>query len=156
MVFAEGSGQPSQITVADFNGDGKADLAVIDRSTSSLLVFLGNGDGTFSSPVSYFAGSGGAYLVTADFNGDGHFDVAVSGGANIAILLGKGDATFQPATFFPAGSGPILVADLNGDGKPDLIANGPFQVFLGNGDGNFHSAVSGRVQFTLCYGCCRL
>ena len=139
LVVAEGSGNPSQMVVADFNGDGKADLGVMDQSTGSLLILLGNGDGTFSSPVGYFASSGAMFLATADFDGDGHVDVAASGGANIAILLGKGDGTFAPATFISAGPGALSVGDVNGDGKPDLVASLPFQVFLGKGDGTFTS-----------------
>ena len=142
------NGDPSRAVVADFNGDHKPDVAVAqypgDRTADgSVLVFLGNGDGTFSAPVGYFAGAFPFRAMAEDFNNDSKMDLVVSSSAGIAILLGNGNGTFQPATFLtvPPESNVFSVADVNGDGKLDLIgSNGvQVQVFLGNGDGTFQA-----------------
>jgi len=117
---------PTPIAVADFNGDGKLDLAVAD--TFAVAILLGNGDGTFQ-PSTYNNTYGGQSIAIADFNGDGNLDLVLSGqsaGYAVGILLGNGDGTFQPATRFAAGQVPYFVAvgDFNGDGRQDLaVAN---------------------------------
>jgi hypothetical protein len=117
---------PSSIVAADFNGDGKTDLAVTIAEEKSVAVFLGNGDGTFHAAGS--SPSTGNYplsLVTADFNGDGQPDLAVanSGDSTITILLGQGDGTFTAASVsLPSSVSPVSIAaaDFNGDGYADL------------------------------------
>ncbi|MGA2696256.1 MAG: FG-GAP-like repeat-containing protein [Terriglobales bacterium] len=130
----------SGIVIADFNGDGKPDLAV--ATGSGVAVLFGKGDGTFGS-AAYFSPGVGNSIVSADFNGDGKLDIAVGGlyGNNdAAILLGNGDGTFQPAVPLVNSSlQNVLTADLNGDGKADVV-NGS-QAFLGNGDDTFNAPV---------------
>ena len=138
------------IVIADFNGDGKVDMAV--PVGNSVAVLLGNGDGTFSSPAYYFLESADS-VVSADFNSDGKLDIAATEASGLAILLGKGDGTFQPAVFPGIALGPpLLTADLNGDGNADLVGsissgvfgppNAEVQVLLGNGDGTFSALAS--------------
>ncbi len=157
----------------DFNGDGKADLAVLsynDISTSYITVLLGNGDGTFgtpqTTPVYNQPVTGGdlvpGTLVTADFNGDGKLDVAVVGdyisSGGVTILLGNGDGTFTavgPNLDLSADFGLIATGDFNGDGIPDLVVTSYFEdgtpptIFLGKGDGAFTAA--NPSSFTLAY-----
>ncbi len=132
--------------VGDFNGDGVSDLAVIYTSFASgneiLYILLGKGDGSFRTGASLsFPGSSGyTQLAAADFNGDGNADLVLSSGSGsgFLILLGNGDGTFQTSGAYNTGGGPVTVADLNVDGKPDLIfGNGMLVVLLGNGDGTF-------------------
>jgi hypothetical protein len=130
---------PDSIAIADFNGDRKQDLALLDLSTN-LVVFPGNGDGTFGAPLTTFAGPRPNSLVVGDFNNDGIPDVADASAAGLGILLGKGDGTFHSAIFPNSGITQVVaVADLNGDGNLDLLtfSNGGVQVLLGNGDGTF-------------------
>lgn len=134
------SGISFPAVVADLNGDKKPDVVV----SPILAVLIGNGDGTFAAPVSYFPGGSGVVgpPLVADFNGDGKLDIAVAEtvsnvSAGTAFLYGNGDGTFQ-AAIFPAslsGFSPSFTADINNDGKADLIGGG--QVALGNGDGTF-------------------
>src|SRR5437867_3191161 len=121
------------LSVGDFNGDGKADLAF------GNAVLLGKGDGTFQVPIT-LSGGGGAPLVS-DFNGDGKPDLAVAGGAS--VLLGKGDGTFQAAINVTGRSGSPVVGDFNGDGNADLaVASGTvLSVLFGRGDGTFQAAI---------------
>src|SRR3989442_4544715 len=117
------SGPNPQVTaVGDFSGDGKLDLAVVNSGSTTVSVLLGNGDGTFQTPLTVdVGGSNPTYVVAADFNGDGKLDLAVAtygcfgyGAAGpcptvsntISVLLGNGDGTFQAARTFEAGSGP--------------------------------------------------
>ena len=142
------------VAIGDFNGDGIPDAAIADISDSQprVNVLLGNGDGTFRSPVSYQAGQSPVYVATADFNGDGNLDLAVVDilmGVN--ILLGNGNGTFQPLVTYPVGPDPIsiAIADFNRDGKADLAVpsvqgvgqDGAFAIVLGNGDGSFQPPV---------------
>jgi hypothetical protein len=110
-------------------------------------VFLGNGDGTFQSPVNYLDGGSDGYpagLVVADFNGDGNLDLAEANYSTITVLLGNGDGSFRGPELFDAGAGlySIAVGDFNGDGIADLVVGNdlgpiPANVLLGNGDGSF-------------------
>ena len=119
------SGAQQYLAAADVNHDGKLDLI-----TDSGCILLGNGDGTFVQGGC--GGYGGGIVGTADFNGDGNLDVAIASTQGVspvlAILVGKGDGTFQTSFVFPIGSGTTLgaVGDFNNDGKLDVIAGNGF------------------------------
>jgi hypothetical protein len=119
----------SFVAVGDFNGDGKLDIAAIDRADDVLQIFLGNGDGTFSIGATYTTSTASnpsaEELVVGDFNKDGKLDIAVANQntGDVGVLLGKGDGTFAAAVSYPITSySPfdIATADLNGDGYLDL------------------------------------
>ncbi len=134
-----GTGLPPILdyVAADVNNDGNLDL--IGIGGSAVWVQLGNGDGTFQPPVAYdfgtsaFGGSCGASILdacevkVADFDGDGNLDIAVaapSAFAGFAVLRGKGDGTFElPVKFAVGATGAswLEVADVNGDGLPDVV-----------------------------------
>jgi hypothetical protein len=165
VIYETGARLAGAVAIADVNGDGKPDLLVAsgDNGTCSacggtLSVLLGNGDGTFQKAVTYESGGRTASsLAVMDVNGDGHLDVVVTNGcgsdcnsSSVGVLLGNGDGTFRsPTVYQSAGrTGPLALADINGDGKPDIVTAGVASnsdcstvvgVLLGNGDGSFQS-----------------
>ena len=158
FLCAGGNGWANALAVADVNLDGKPDLLVDNGGCEdSVVVLLGNGDGTFSFgfPGSYYwsGGLGDDSITAVDVNGDGKPDVIVANGYNgasnnVGVLLGNGDGTLQPVVTYFAGAYPtsVAVSDLNGDGKPDLVVTAApsdnVEVFLGNGDGTFQPEVA--------------
>ena len=138
------------LAAADFNGDGKLDLAVTSQVVglpTGLYVTLGNGDGTFQVPPDYPVGQNPDFVAIGDVNGDGRPDIVVTSNASntVSVLLGKANGTFAAAVNYPVGSGPssVAIADFNGDGKPDLAVSNlgdlTVSILLGNGDGTFRA-----------------
>lgn len=156
--------EPRSLARADFNGDGIADLVVANRSDNTLSILIGKPDGTFSAKTDYATGPNPISVVVGDFNNDGILDIAVAnencvpgemggeicGPGTVSVLLGVGDGTFEANVEYPTGTRPVAIvaADLNADGKLDLITadlqngnSGGLSVLLGNGDGTFGSHV---------------
>jgi len=153
----------TSLAVADFNGDGFADLAVGMGPTPGVTVFLSNGDGTFHTPAVYSLTGGpfGVLVTAADLNQDGNPDlVALTAVVNppgdhnrVSVLLGRGDGTFlQPAGWVDDSvidsnaQGSLAIGDLNGDGIPEVVVQDGFAyasyrcsvtAMTGYGDGTF-------------------
>lgn len=149
QVFYEIGGDVNSVSFADFNGDGLPDLAVAydgDGQPGGIAILLNKGDGTFAKPVTYASGTLATRFVVFDLNHDGNLDIAsVAIGGTVSVLLGKGDGNFGAPTQYSIGTGSgsgsgqaIAAADVNGDGKPDLVVGGTTGILLGNGDGTFH------------------
>jgi hypothetical protein len=146
-TFTPANGSPislgqslNAIVVADFNGDGKLDVAVTDSSANVVYILLGNGDGTFGPASTIAVGNDPDAIVAGDFNNDGKLDLAIANFEDntVTLLLGNGDGTFTQAAGSPylVGKGPyqIVTADFNGDGKLDLavvnLTDGTVSVLL--------------------------
>jgi FG-GAP-like repeat len=155
-TVSAGGSNVVDLAVADFNADGKMDLAVAGQNSgyfggrTDVTVLLGHGDGTFD--VSYdrvcsvYDEAPGS-IAARDFNGDGKLDLVWTDQTldAVGVQLGNGDGTFHGPGFFFTDQFPdsVAVADLNGDARLDLVtANyyGSVSVLLGNGDGSFQAA----------------
>jgi hypothetical protein len=161
IIYDSGGAATNSIVAADVNKDGKLDLVVTNFSGAgcescpgSMAVLLGNGDGTFQNSVVYPLKTPGSALELADLNGDGKLDAIVNAGGGVfSVLLGEAKGVFgSPILNSTAGTynGLPVVADVNGDHKPDLIVSnlycgalansaGCASVLLGNGNGTFQS-----------------
>jgi hypothetical protein len=161
-----GNDAANGLALADIKGDQQPAIVFIassgaNRSSSSeLYAMVNNGNGTFQNPQLIDTKPYLKYLAVQDVNGDGKADILAAAGdmnnqvaATGYLYLSKGDGTFQPPATLAFGSdypGPVAIADVNGDQKPDLIlvgenqnfTGGNVEVMLGNGNGTFQSPVS--------------
>jgi hypothetical protein len=135
QIFATGSGS-QVLAVADFNADGKLDLAVQNRNAGTLSVLLntavpGAGAPSFAAQQILASGADAVSIAAADLNGDGRPDLAVAlhGSTTLGVLLnttapGANTVTFTTQQTFSTGTAPfgVAIADINGDGRSDLIS----------------------------------
>ena len=146
------NGSLNTIAIADYNRDGFQDVALPNGQ-----LFLGKGDGTLKTPISFPNGGGASAVAAVDINGDGIPDLltATAGDCgtadfgDVAVALGNGNATFQPSLSFPTGGcffqqRFIAVGDLDNDGAPDVIVwsgtNAGLSVLVNKGNGTFVAA----------------
>lgn len=154
-TYTTGAGStPRVVTTADVNGDNKLDIVVANSGTNNVGVLLNAGNGTFLNQTTYSPGatSGPRGVAVGDVNGDGQPDIvtANTGSNNVGVLLNAGNGTFLNVVTYTAGSTSaprgVTIADVNGDGRPDIIAanSGSFTVgvFLNVGNGIFLNATN--------------
>jgi len=146
-TYAAGS-MPEAVAIGDFNGDQAPDLAAAVSNADRAAVLFGYGDGTFGPPMFYPVGDQPTCLVVADFNGDAAPDLALgchedTGADDVAVLLNRGDGTFEPSVVYwiDSGSWSLAVGDFNLDRALDLVAAelacDDVAVLPGVGDGTF-------------------
>ena len=141
--------------VADFNGDGRSDVAVLIDFDRRVQVLFGDKDGTFQSQMTMPEEGYYNSLAVGDFNNDQHIDLVYSAFYDnfLGVWLGNGDGTFQPPIIFWSGSqdisGDIYVAHFNKDNYLDIVVShywqGHIYIFLGNGDGSFTELLSNPI-----------
>jgi hypothetical protein len=152
---------PEALTIADVNGDGKADIVLTNYYGSDITILLGNGDGTVKVPNTGYATGGypQSPALVADFNGDGLVDIMqIDDVFSYAYLQGYGDGTFRAALdyYTPINdsgwpySVTIATGDFNGDGIKDFVVGSydwnsvqtGITVFLSRGDGSLRPGVN--------------
>jgi hypothetical protein len=142
------------VTIADFNGDSKPDLATANLSGNDYSVLINNGNGTFGSAATYGVSSQPRDLIAGDFNGDGKRDLAIAsqGSSDVSVIMGNGNGTFASGfVAYGVGATPLSVAtgDFNRDGKVDLVtansAGDNVSVLINNGTGVFATAVNYNI-----------
>jgi FG-GAP-like repeat len=147
---------PATYSVGDINGDGKLDLIVSwgEQGVYGNDVWFGNGDGTFNDVQQLGVGAAGLSALS-DYNRDGKLDVAIASFNDLEVAMGRSGGVFNTPTPYSLGGYQIFnlwAADLNNDGKPDLVSNDGF-IFLNNGNGTFavpatpNFPVTNSVQF---------
>ena len=146
--FAAGT-NPAAVAAADLNGDGKPDFVVVNATSNSVSVLLGNGNGTFQAAKNYATGTTPQGVVIGDFNGDGVPDLAVTNSVSdtVSVLIGNGDGTFQSKVDYATGRQPQGIAAGNfGNGSLDLVVtnalDGKIGVLINNGNGTFKPQVT--------------
>jgi len=146
-------GRFASVGIGDFNGDGRADLVVVDQLAGTASVLLGDGTGQFTGTASFPIGKLPVAVAVNDFNSDGRTDVAVANhsDATISVLFSDRAGTLQSRRDFLVGHLPVSLAagDLNADGNPDLVAANQFSdvvsVLFGDGAGGFARKVDIRT-----------
>ena len=135
---------PQAVAIGDFNEDGRQDLAVVSRGSSTVSIRLDDGQGGFSSTTDVSVSPGASGVAIGDFNGDGHQDLAVPCGIGVvSIRLGDGMGGFSGTTAVSGGFSPraVAIGDFNGDGHQDLAtvdkSSNTVLIRLGDGQGGF-------------------
>jgi hypothetical protein len=140
----KGDGEPTRLVLRDFNNDGNLDIAVNAPDEGKIIIYFGDGKGGFAIPATELEHYPKPFgLAAGNFNGDHNLDIVTTtrtginpGTAHLAVLLGDGNGDFTQSAFLPVMSRPssVQVADLNRDGKLDIVAAGAEPH---NGEGNF-------------------
>jgi len=142
-----------QILVGDLNGDGNLDLVVIGTPQGGYSVLLGNGDGSFQSPVLYYQSGYFQFATLVDVNNDKKLDLVESApDSRVGVSLGNGDGTFAATVTYENPSpydATLITGDFNGDGKVDIgvphadlhLSPDGTAMLYGNGDGTFQPAI---------------
>ena len=153
LTYSGSANTPRSATVADFNGDGNDDIAVVCSGSNNVHIFLGNGTFGFSPSTFFNIGTAPFDIASGDFNSDGKIDLAVvnNSSSNISVTYGVGNGTFSGTLTFgtPATGHSIQKGDFNNDNKIDfVIASQANFVFMltGNGLGSFAMAANISVS----------
>lgn len=141
--------QPADIVAADFNGDGRQDLATAGFGVNTVSVLLGNGNGTFIAGTPLATGTNPWGIAAGDFNSDAIVDLAVtnSTAGTVSVFRGTVGGFVLSSTPATNGASPVGVAvgDFDGDGDEDLVtanrSGASISVLIGNGSGGFAGGV---------------
>ena len=142
------SGSPMELAVADFDRDGKLDVATANGYYGTVSVLLGTGTGALGVPTNFYnAGYSPCSVAAGDMDGDGDIDLATAngsgGGKSVSVFLGNGTGAFGNPQIYGVGSYPfsIVLSDFNNDGELDIGTANSYgnnvAVLLGRGDGAF-------------------